>query len=242
MTEHDIQLPQMTITYPQALPERNRLLLLGGRAPSVAWLKEWLALLETGNNDFSDIYAIDCGVAICRNANLVPDLLLGDADSASGEDWTWGEAHARQVERHPVEKDFTDTQLALQRAMETSAVLLLTGAFGGRFDHAYSTIFSAAHLSAPCVLADERETVVYVKSGETLSLHCSEPPKAISLLPMTSEAIGVTTDGLHWELNNATLRQAFPNAVSNVLEAKRNACSISIFRGCLAVYVCWTER
>lgn len=235
-------LPQMTLDYHQPLPETQRLLLIGGRAPSAAWVQEWLALPETNHNDALAICAVDRGVAICRKMNLVPDLLLGDADSASGDDWAWGAAHARRVERHPVEKDLTDTQLALKRATEDASILLLTGAFGGRFDHAYSTIFSAAQCSLPCVLADERETIAYVKSGETLSLHCNGKPKAISLLPMTSEAVGVTTKGLHWELHNATLAQAFPNAVSNVLEKNKCDVTISIASGCLAVYVCWEKK
>ena len=154
----------------------------------------------------------------------------------------WGEAHAAHVERHPVEKDFTDTQLALRHASQDDAILLLTGAFGGRFDHAYSTMFSAAQVKTPCLLADERETVAYLRAGETLTLHCHTQPKAISLLPMTAAVTGVTTTGLHWPLQGATLAQALPNAVSNVFEATARDCTIFIRSGCLAVYACWVNR
>ncbi|MGN0938731.1 MAG: thiamine diphosphokinase [Selenomonas sp.] len=230
-----IHLPQGTLDFHRPLPERARLLVLGGRAPAVPWLQEWRRAWPS-----ADVYAVDHGVDACRRAGLSPTLLIGDADSATPENWRWGEARAARVERHPVEKDFTDTQLALRRAMEDgSAVLLLTGAFGGRFDHAYSTIFSAAQVQTPCVLADERELVVYVHGGERLTVAFRQQPKALSLLPMTAEAEGVTLQGTHWPLTDAVLCQGRPNAVSNVVEKSSKDCTLQVREGCIALYACF---
>ena len=230
-----IHLPQGTLDFHRPLPERARLLVLGGRAPAVPWLQEWRRAWPS-----ADVYAVDHGVDACRRAGLSPTLLIGDADSATPENWRWGEARAARVERHPVEKDFTDTQLALRRAMEDgSAVLLLTGAFGGRFDHAYSTIFSAAQVQTPCVLADERELVVYVPGGERLTVAFRQQPKALSLLPMTAEAEGVTLQGTHWPLTDAVLCQGRPNAVSNVVEKSSKDCTLQVREGCIALYACF---
>lgn len=232
-----IELPQATCEFHRPLPKTATMLFLGGRAPSEAWAH---SLLD--GNTCAAICAVDRGVAICRTLMLSPDMLLGDADSATSDDWAWGEAHAKRIERHPVRKDLTDTQLALHRMDDSNTVLLLTGAFGGRFDHAYSTIFSAAQAKGTCVLADERESIAYVRAGETLSLHCHKQPKAISLLPMTSNVTGVTATGLYWPLADATLAQAMPNTVSNVLADGAHDCTISIQTGCLAVYACWVNR
>ena len=230
-----IHLPQGTLDFHRPLPERARLLVLGGRAPAVPWLQAWRQAWPS-----ADVYAVDHGVDACRRAGLSPTLLIGDADSATPENWRWGEARAARVERHPVEKDFTDTQLALRRAMEDgSAVLLLTGAFGGRFDHAYSTIFSAAQVQTPCVLADERELVVYVHGGERLTVAFRQQPKALSLLPMTAEAEGVTLQGTHWPLTDAVLCQGRPNAVSNVVEGSSKDCRLEVRKGCVALYTCF---
>ena len=232
-----IGLPQATFDFHRSLPKTRHLLFLGGRAPSLSWAR---SLCQQKVR--STIYAIDRGVGVCRSLNLFPDVLLGDADSPSREDWAWGETHAKTIERHPVEKDFTDTQLALERLKDSEAMLILTGAFGGRFDHAYSTIFSAAQAKNTCVLADERETITYLHAGDTLTIACQDTPKALSLLPMTEAVTGVTTNGLHWELDDATLTQAHPYAVSNVLSSNTTSCSISIGQGCLAVYLCWVNR
>ena len=230
-----IHLPQGTLDFHRPLPERARLLVLGGRAPAVPWLQEWRRAWPS-----ADVYAVDHGVDACRRAGLSPTLLIGDADSAVLENWRWGEARAARVERHPVEKDFTDTQLALRRATEGgAAVLLLTGAFGGRFDHAYSTIFSAAQVQVPCVLADEREFVAYVHGGERLTVAFRQQTKALSLLPMTAEAEGVTLQGTHWPLTDAVLCQGRPNAVSTAVEKSSKDCTLQVREGCIALYACF---
>lgn len=251
-----ISLPQATFDFHRKLPDSTRMLFLGGRASSDAWTKKMLAQQVNPS-----IVAVDRGVALCRRLALVPDLLLGDADSAESEDWAWGEAHAKHVERHPVEKDFTDTQLALQKEDAWQPIdsltkwkrertespmgeerTILLGAFGGRFDHAYSTIFSAAQIKMPCILADECETIVYLHRRQKVTIQCRSIPKAISLLPITSTVLFVTTTGLHWPLKSATLTQELPNTISNVLEEGTKKCTISLGDGCLAVYICWVNR
>ena len=48
------------------------------------------------------------------------------------------------IKKFNPEKDFTDTQLALQQASsaDESNYAILTGCFGGRMDHLFSNIFS----------------------------------------------------------------------------------------------------
>ncbi|MDD7055577.1 MAG: thiamine diphosphokinase, partial [Selenomonadaceae bacterium] len=148
------------------------------------------------------------------------------------------------IDKYQREKDDTDTQLALRTASEAAhgqATLLLTGAFGGRFDHAYSTIFSASRAQVPVVLADEKEACCFLHAGESLRITCKQHPKAFSLLPLTDAVTGVTLQGAHWPLADATLTQACPNAISNELESADNALSLSIRSGILAVYCCWQE-
>lgn len=232
-----IQLPQATLQYTGRLPSIDRLLVLDGRPPEAEWLHAMVNLLAPQH----DIYAVDHGVDACHTAGVAPSVLLGDADSATLDSWRWGTDHAISIEKYQREKDLTDTQLALVRATKGEpATLIITGTFGGRFDHAYSTIFSAAQLkSIPCILADEHELIVYVHAGRQMTLVCERRPKAISLLPMTAEARGVTFTGTHWELHDATLYQKQSNAVSNELEAGGNRCMLQIRTGCVALYACW---
>ncbi len=233
MVTNPLVLPQIHADFHHPLPSLHRLLVLGGRPPAASWLQQVLRQQPT-----PELWAIDHGVDACRSADACPTVLLGDADSASPANWAWGCTHAASIERHPVEKDLTDTQLALSRAAaSTPAVLILTGAFGGRFDHAFSTVFSAAQQPGTCLLADERESMLFVHDKERLSVTCRQPPTALSLLPLTAEVQGVTLRGTHWPLENATLTQAQPNTISNVLEPGSHSFDISVGRGVLGVHL-----
>lgn len=148
-TANSLYLPPCTIQTSFALPAKRLLLVLGGRAPATSWLQ------QMGRN--LPVWAIDHGLDACRAASIVPQRLIGDGDSAHPDSWDWAKKQGVPIDKYQREKDDTDTQLALRTASEAAhgqATLLLTGAFGGRFDHAYSTIFSASRAQVPVVLAD----------------------------------------------------------------------------------------
>ncbi|MDD6119628.1 MAG: thiamine diphosphokinase [Selenomonadaceae bacterium] len=235
-TANSLYLPPCTIQTSFALPAKRLLLVLGGRAPATSWLQ------QMGRN--LPVWAIDHGLDACRAASIVPQRLIGDGDSAHPDSWDWAKKQGVPIDKFQREKDDTDTQLALRTASEAAhgeATLLLTGAFGGRFDHAYSTIFSASRAQVPVILADEKETCCFLHAGESLRITCQQIPKAFSLLPLTDAVTGVTLQGAHWPLTDAALTQAYPNAISNELEAADRILSLNIKSGILAVYCCWQE-
>lgn len=226
-----MKLPQCEIFTPKTAQEI--LFATGGRAPNVDWFKA----VASGRK----IFCVDKGVELCRACDLVPNFLIGDFDSAGNDSVEWARAKNIPVEQHPADKDLTDTQLALNHAAELFGehVALLTGCFGGRFDHLYSTIFTCAAIDRKIFLADEREIVFYMRGGESVDVKFFKKPLALSLLPMTEICAGVTTKNLHWELDGATLTQNFPNAISNRVESDK--ISVSVERGTLAIYFCFDE-
>jgi len=209
------------------------LFVAGGRVPSVDWFKSVAASRK--------IFCVDKGIELCRACEIVPNFLIGDFDSAQNSDVDWAREKNILVEKYPADKDFTDTQLALHRAAEIFGehTAILTGCFGGRFDHIYSTIFTCASINRKIFLADEHEIIFFVKGGESVDVKFFKKPRAVSLLPMSEICAGVSTKNLHWELDAATLTQNFPNATSNRIEAEK--ISVSVERGRLAVYFCFAE-
>lgn len=214
MNTYTLRLPQLEaiITATSTAEPGNEIIFpLGGRPPKDDWFKE----IATNRS----IWAVDHGIDICKRCSCPPSLLIGDNDSATNEGWNWGESLGIPVDRHPRAKDYTDTQLALVHAADTSpeSFLILTGALGGRFDHACSTIHSAAHAKNQCCIADETEVMFFLKGpGDSIALkNFSKLPTAVSLLPITSSAQGITTTGLKWELHDTTLLAEKANAVSN---------------------------
>ena len=222
-------LPQCEIFYQSSAQEI--LFVGGGRVPS----REFFLDIANGRK----IFCIDKGIELCRACGVVPDFLIGDFDSAESSAVDWAREKNIPVEQYPVDKDFTDTQLALRRAEEIFGehVAILTGAFGGRFDHLYSTIFTCAALDRKIFLTDEHEIIFYLRGGESTKIKFFKKPLAVSLLPITSTCAGVKTKNLHWELDGATLTQNFPNAVSN--RADSDKISVGLDKGTLAIYFCF---
>ena len=228
-----LELPQLTITYDRPLPAQQHLLIAGGREPSVPWLKA----AASGRH----IWAIDHGIDSCQKAGLIPERLIGDGDSASASAWSWAEKTAAVVERYAPEKDFTDTQLALStiKKEQDNPFVLLTGAFGGRFDHAFSTLFSFAFSGLCGGLADEKEACFFLQAEQTLQIQTRKRPKAISLLPFQEPCTGVSIHGTHWPLQKAALSQRLPMAVSNELNKDDSSFTVSLDEGTLGVYLYW---
>ena len=77
------------------------------------------------------VIAADAGFQTCRKAGIVPDLLLGDFDSMDQP------ADFANIHRSPVEKDDTDTMLAVKTALEQGCdtVYIYGGTGGKRLDH-----------------------------------------------------------------------------------------------------------
>jgi len=226
-----MKLPQCEIFPPSSAEEI--LFVSGGRAPS----REFFLNVASGRK----IFCVDKGIEICRACELVPKILIGDFDSAKNSSVEWAREKNIPVEKYPVDKDFTDTQLALRRATEIFGehVALLTGCFGGRFDHLYGTIFTCAAAEQKIFLADEREIIFFLRDGDEAEVKFFQKPLAVSLLPMTSTCAGVTTKNLHWELDGATLTQNFPNATSNRIDDEK--IFLRVEHGTLAIYFCFAE-
>ena len=225
-----MNLPQCEIFFP---PAQEILFVSGGRVPNVDWFTE----AARGRK----VFCVDRGVELCRACEIVPSCLIGDFDSANQSAVAWARARGVPVEAHPADKDLTDTQLALQRAEELFGehVALVTACFGGRVDHLFSTIHTCAALRRRIVLADEREVIFFVKSGEAVDVTFKRTPFAVSLLPMTSICEGVTIKNVRWELDGATLTQNFPYAVSNRVAGEK--ISVGIARGTLAIYFSFAQ-
>ena len=223
-------LPQLEYTSSKFKNLSEVILISGGRKPNLEWFNE-VKLNRP-------IYCVDHGIDFCRESGTVPELLIGDLDSAASESIQWAIDNGVNIERHPIDKDFTDTQLALDKINENSFAII-TSTFGGRLDHLFSTLFTCANSNIKSCLADDREIVIFADAGENVSIEFKIKPLALSLLPMTDTCKGVTIDGVHWPLQSADLKQSTPNAISNRVESK--IINISVKDGKLAVYMCFVE-
>ena len=167
----------------------------------------------------STIIAADSGLDHAVAAGLRPTVLVGDLDSISAHGKMWAYAHELEIDQHPVDKAWTDTELALVRAAVADATeLLVFGAAGDRFDHALGTL---AALGNPLLTRFETirllldETIVHViHPGRSVTIDLPKD-SSFSLLALHGPCIGVDVVGARWPLTNASLDPWSTLGISN---------------------------
>ena len=178
------------------------------------------------------VVAADGGLGRALALGLDVDVVVGDLDSVSTGALAAAEAAGARVVRHPVAKDATDLELALDEALGLDARrVLVVASAGGRLDH----LLSALLLLASDRYADAEldalvgETLVHVVRGSR-SL-AGAPGDLVTLLPLGGPAHGVSTEGLAYPLHGEMLAAGSSRGVSNVFSASE--ATVSVERGVL---------
>ena len=169
------------------------------------------------------VIAADRGLEHARALGLEVSMAVGDFDSATLEAVAEAEKAGVRIERHPVEKDATDLELALDAALaEGPERIVLLAGDGGRLDHLLSALLLLGSQRYAGVQLDAHiwAARVHVVRGErTLE---GDPGELVSLLALHGPAQGVQTDGLAYPLAGETLDPGSSRGVSNVF-AERTA-------------------
>jgi thiamine pyrophosphokinase len=176
--------------------------------------------------------AADSGIDHARALGRVPDLVVGDFDSVSTEGLAWAADRGATVEAHPANKDQTDLELALVRAVDHQPERIVVAAIGGgRFDHLLANVQLIADERFAAVPVDAYvDTALVSVVHEQRTLHGSVG-ETISLLPMHGDAVDVVTSGLGYPLRNERLRAGSSRGVSNYFAAVD--ASVRVGRGTL---------
>ncbi len=179
------------------------------------------------------VVAADGGAGHLERWGIAPHLIVGDLDSLPPE----ARSRAGQrVERHPAEKDKTDTELAVERAIAAGAdEVVVLGALGGpRADHAAANtlLLALEHGRARVRLARGPLSMRVVRGGERAELTGGEG-EFVTLLAIGGDARGVRTEGLRYRLRSETLRLGSSRGVSNEIAAA--GASVSLASGTLLV-------
>jgi thiamine pyrophosphokinase len=183
------------------------------------------------------IVAADGGARWLDAVGVRPHVLIGDLDSVEEDLVARLAAEGVAIERHPADKDASDAELALDRAIASGAdEVVVLGALGGeRLDHELANLLLLADPSRR--VRDLRVirggTVVRaLHGGERLSLR-GAIGDLVSLLPITGEAEGMRTAGLRFPLGGESLRLGPSRGLSNVVVDQ--PASVSLERGTLLV-------
>jgi thiamine pyrophosphokinase len=181
-------------------------ILLGGDVTPSVRLKSQL--------DGARVIAADSGMKHAATLGVMPELWVGDFDSAGPA----LENAYRNTPRHvfPAAKDSTDGEIAVREAIAGGATeIILVGAFGGQFDHAL------AHATQLIGLA-ERGIKVFASSGSeeawplvnSLTLWQIAKGTRVSIIGLSAlKALSII--GVRWPLNKRDVPMGSTLTLSN---------------------------
>lgn len=181
------------------------------------------------------IIAADSGAETAMNMGYTPAIVVGDFDSLAALPLQQLEALGSQIIRVAAEKDETDSELAIQTAIERGAdSITILGALGGeRFDHTMANVLLLAGFESSVIRIVDGCSVCWLLRGPCSETISGSPSDLLSLIPLTAEATGVRTSGLYYPLRGETLSFGKPRGVSNVLTSRH--ASVSLESGLLLV-------
>lgn len=180
------------------------------------------------------IVCADGGASHLKKLGMEPHVLLGDFDSISRKHLEYYASLKVKILKFPKEKDMTDTELAVNVAVDRGYKdIVIIGGTGTRLDHTMSNIFLLKQMLDRGVrgriINEYNEIYLTADSIEVKA----EEGFNISLLPATERVEGITTRGLYYPLKGETLEMGSSKGVSNEFVA--DTAHISITSGLLMV-------
>ena len=155
------------------------------------------------------VVAADAGLCICKMADVWPDCIVGDFDSVEQSVLTVYQGKTKIVTHLP-EKDATDTELAIELAMEEGCSrILLCGATGGRLDHMLANIDLLKHIldcGAEGILFDEQNRITIHQTSFSVR-KADSYGTYFSLIPYSDVVEGVTLQGFKYALSDVVLQK-----------------------------------
>lgn len=184
------------------------------------------------------IIAADSGYLTAKRFGVTPHILLGDLDSLDKSKLEDGETETLEKIIVPAVKDDTDTQLAVDTAIERGADrIILVGGLGGRLDHTLSSVFLLEYIKrrgCECVMTDGKNRVrMLIAEGHKTKLCVMRGFKYLSLVSLSDACRGVSVSGVFYPLEGVELTRNYSYAVSN--EITSECAEISLVCGVLLI-------
>lgn len=169
------------------------LIITGGEGPSPDYLRR---LAEAADI----VIAADSGLDSAIQAEIQPDLVVGDFDSL--EDLSCLDTISpERILRFSPEKDDTDTEIALSAARSRGAdYLVIAGGGGGRLDHLLAVTSLFARSETPREWHTLHESIYFLEKG-TSAIFGAVSGATVSVFPADGGgSVDMSSSGLKWPL------------------------------------------
>ncbi len=180
------------------------------------------------------IICADGGTRHALALGLRPNLVIGDMDSINEDQWRELEQAGVAIEMFPRDKNETDLELAILRAVELEPKeIVIVAALGGRLDQTLGNMALLTDirlLSLDIRFDDGAEEIFFCRDQAEVRGRSGD---IVSLIPWQGEVTGVQTENLKWKLDSETLYSDKTRGISNEMTA--DVTSIKISTGLLLI-------
>jgi thiamine pyrophosphokinase len=209
------------------------LICSGGPADELCSLERFL------NCDDVLIIGADKGAETLFDRGIIPNVMIGDFDSINQAKMEILQKQVKEIIYANVEKDETDTDLALNYAVNLSpSKIILTGVSGGRLDHEEAAKRSLLRVqldnpTIPCILENRNNRLQFLIEPNK-EIRISKEYRYISFFAYSENIEGVTLHGVKYETENVPMPLMSSMFTSN--EIVSADCSILFTNGiCLMI-------
>ena len=186
------------------------LIVSGGEKPS----KE---LLKKVTKDCNLIIGVDHGCDVLAEQGIIPSYIVGDFDSADDNNVKYLEERGSIKIKYNSEKDFTDSEIALNLAINEGATeIIFLGVTGTRLDHTFGNIgliLKALEKNINATIVNENNKILLLNKNS--SLKQDKYYKYISFLAYRDTVENFFIKGTKYNLDDYTLKVGDSRTVSN---------------------------
>ncbi|MDM5332680.1 thiamine diphosphokinase [Ureibacillus composti] len=174
----------------------------------------------------------DRGSLYLLQEGIVPTEIVGDFDSLTDEEWAFVSEKGMKIERVKAEKDETDTDLALLKALHYQpSQIYITGVTGGRLDHFEAAIRSiyrlqSKHKEIQMKIINAQNEICIFFPGKHRILR-DEKYKYLSFFAYEKDVLDVTLRGVKYETTNEVIELGTSRFTSNELISELGYISFS---------------
>ena len=180
------------------MEKRLGIVFAGGDGPD----PETLRRICGGSASDALTVAADSGLLAAEAAGIRPDWIIGDMDSL-GDESRLSVYPPERIIRHPVDKDHTDTELALDLLWQNGCDdAWIIGGGGGRIAHVFAIHDILERNRFPRRWITAGEDIHCLEAEDGCFVMASEPGDAVSVFPMGDGPWKAKSRGLKWPLDD----------------------------------------
>ena len=172
------------------------------------------------NEKIDKIIAVDGGANKSRKLELLPDLIIGDLDSLTEENEGFYQSKKVEFIKHPVEKDQTDSEIAVDYCREHGfEMLYITSALGGRIDQQLANLNLLEYideLNLEAKIISKNIEIAVIKNEKKF---ISKKGYRLSLIPQSKNIEALSIKGCKYNLDNKNIERSKSRGISNLIES-----------------------